>query len=69
MREHPNENTGRMLTLIAKILQSLANLVQFEGKEAHMEACNSFIDSKITNMKAFLDQISVRKNFELRMAF
>ncbi|KAJ3078698.1 Ras GTPase-activating protein nGAP, partial [Quaeritorhiza haematococci] len=60
--EHPDSNTARTLTLIAKIIQNLANLSEFEGKEAYMTVCNSFISSQLPNMKQFIDQISTARN-------
>ena len=48
----------RKLTLIAKTLQNLGNLVEFGQKEAYMEPMNVFINSKVGQMKRFLDEIS-----------
>lgn len=57
--ELPSPVTARNLTLIAKILQNLANLVEFGGaKEPYMVEFNPFIRSNIEAMKFFLQKIS-----------
>ncbi|KAJ3188980.1 hypothetical protein HK101_009062 [Irineochytrium annulatum] len=56
--EMPNSTSARTLTLIAKILQNLANLTEFGLKEPYMVQCNVFIQEQILNMKAFIDRIS-----------
>lgn len=45
---------SRDLTLIAKVLQNLANLVLFGKKEPYMEVCNEWLQAKQPEMKAFL---------------
>ncbi|KAI9205872.1 Rho GTPase activation protein [Polychytrium aggregatum] len=59
MSEHPDPITSRTLTLIAKIIQNLANLSEFEGKEPHMGCFNPFIVEHIQSMKAFINTLSV----------
>ncbi|KAJ3268157.1 hypothetical protein HDV01_003370 [Terramyces sp. JEL0728] len=54
--------SSRKLLLIAKTLQNLSNLVEFGQKEPFMEPMNTFISSKIGDMKKFIDQISVQDN-------
>ena len=49
----------RTLTLSAKVLQGLANLVEFGQKEAFMTPMNGFIAGRIEGMKRFIDEISV----------
>jgi len=56
--EHPDPTTARTLTLIAKILQNLANLSEFEKKEPHMAYCNSFINKHMHEMREFINNIS-----------
>lgn len=56
---HPEDHAKRTLTLIAKILQNLANLAPFGQKEPFMVDCNPFIDANIAVMKSFIDNISV----------
>ncbi|KAJ3035318.1 Ras GTPase-activating protein 2, partial [Rhizophlyctis rosea] len=48
----------RTLTLSAKVLQGLANLVEFGQKEAFMTPMNGFIAGRIEGMKRFIDEIS-----------
>ncbi|KAJ3188942.1 Ras GTPase-activating protein 1 [Gaertneriomyces sp. JEL0708] len=58
MSDHPDAVTARTLTLIAKILQNLANLSEFEGKEPHMAPCNQWIHMNLEPMRAFINRIS-----------
>ena len=48
----------RKLLLIAKTLQNLSNFVEFGQKEPFMEPMNSFIQSRMTAMKKYIDEIS-----------
>ncbi|ORX55529.1 hypothetical protein BCR36DRAFT_188243, partial [Piromyces finnis] len=57
--QHPDPTTARTLTLIAKILQNLANLTEFASKEPHMSESNNFIKNHINEMKCFIDAISI----------
>ena len=59
MKEHPDMKTSRILTLLAKTLQNLANLCEFEYKEAYMTDMNSFIKEKTPDFKSFIDTVSV----------
>jgi len=57
--EHPDDRTLRTLKLIAKILQTLANVVEdSKGKEAYMVDISDFITENIPLMKAFIEEIS-----------
>jgi hypothetical protein len=47
------------LTLIAKTLQNLANLVTFGQKEPFMADMNPFIEQRIPDMRRFLERASV----------
>ncbi|KAJ3016285.1 Ras GTPase-activating protein 1 [Thoreauomyces humboldtii] len=58
--EHPDSGTSRTFTLVAKILQNLANLSDFGSKEPYMSDCNGFITSNVGNMKVFIDGIATR---------
>jgi hypothetical protein len=55
--DHPPENVARDLTLIAKTIQNLANLVPFGQKEPYMEGVNAFITEYSPQMKVFLDTL------------
>ncbi|KAK3814447.1 MAG: Rho GTPase activation protein, partial [Benniella sp.] len=57
VREHPEARAHRTLTLIAKSLQGLANLVMFGIKESWMVPMNEFIDENTKSLKDFIDQI------------
>ncbi|KAG0223407.1 hypothetical protein BGW41_005597 [Actinomortierella wolfii] len=57
MREHPEAKAHRTLTLIAKSLQGLANLVMFGNKESWMVPMNEFIKENIQSLKDFIDRI------------
>ncbi|KAI9102621.1 hypothetical protein DFS34DRAFT_609914 [Phlyctochytrium arcticum] len=58
MPDYPDPLTSRTFTLIAKILQNLANLTDFGAKEPYMAECNGFIEANYEAMKAFIDNIS-----------
>ncbi|CAH8451714.1 unnamed protein product [Schistosoma turkestanicum] len=53
-----NNRISRNLTLIAKVLQNLANLTLFEDKEHHMKVLNPFVEQEIPTMYQFLRSIS-----------
>ena len=57
--EYPDERTNRKLTLVAKVVQSLANFTRFGVKEEYMYFMNNFVENQIPIMKRFLDRISV----------
>jgi Ras GTPase-activating protein 1 len=54
-----DEKTGRTLTLLAKTLQNLANLVEFGQKEPYMLPMNEMIQRKMPEMKQYLLDIAV----------
>ncbi|CAB4065495.1 Disabled homolog 2-interacting protein [Lepeophtheirus salmonis] len=56
--EYPGDRANRNLTLIAKILQTLANFTLYEGKENSLEFLNPFLEGESDSMKKFLNQIS-----------
>eukprot|EP01103_Thecamoeba_quadrilineata_P012386 TRINITY_DN3187_c0_g1_i1.p1 TRINITY_DN3187_c0_g1~~TRINITY_DN3187_c0_g1_i1.p1 ORF type:complete len:789 (-),score=103.91 TRINITY_DN3187_c0_g1_i1:70-2436(-) len=58
MDVHPKRKMARALTLLAKILQNLGNLVEFGAKEPYMADMNSFITSNIDQMKSFIDLLT-----------
>lgn len=59
LAEYPTEKSARNLTLVAKVLQTLANFTRFQGKESYMEFINDFVEREASSMKAFLSCISV----------
>jgi len=58
----PNEQTQRNLVLLAKVLQNLANEVQFGAKEPHMQRLNDFIVENQDDLHKFFDAISTKPN-------
>uniref|UniRef100_A0A8C4IXB1 RAS p21 protein activator (GTPase activating protein) 1a n=1 Tax=Dicentrarchus labrax TaxID=13489 RepID=A0A8C4IXB1_DICLA len=50
-------SAGRTLTLVAKSVQNLANLVEFGAKEPYMEGVNPFIKNNKHRMIMFLDEL------------
>eukprot|EP00002_Diphylleia_rotans_P027163 TRINITY_DN5435_c0_g1_i4.p1 TRINITY_DN5435_c0_g1~~TRINITY_DN5435_c0_g1_i4.p1 ORF type:complete len:582 (-),score=134.45 TRINITY_DN5435_c0_g1_i4:72-1817(-) len=51
-------HSRRALTLVAKILQNIANGVHFGEKEAYMVALNPLIEAYIPQIHAYLEQIA-----------
>ncbi|KAG0313980.1 hypothetical protein BGZ99_008442 [Dissophora globulifera] len=68
VREHPEPRAHRTLTLIAKSLQGLANLVTFGTKEAWMVPMNEFIVENTRGLKEFIDQICLAENTSSEIA-
>ncbi|KAM6219426.1 RAS protein activator like-3 isoform 2-T2 [Rhynchocyon petersi] len=56
--EHPAPGPARTLTLIAKVIQNLANHAPFGEKEAYMGFMNSFLEDRGPAMQHFLDQVA-----------
>ncbi|KAM5188796.1 RAS protein activator like-3 isoform 2-T2 [Callospermophilus lateralis] len=57
--EHPAPGPARTLTLIAKVIQNLANRAPFGEKEAYMGFMNSFLEDHGPAMQHFLDQVAM----------
>uniref|UniRef100_A0A452T2R0 RAS protein activator like-3 n=1 Tax=Ursus maritimus TaxID=29073 RepID=A0A452T2R0_URSMA len=57
--EHPAPGPARALTLIAKVIQNLANSAPFGEKEAYMGFMNSFLEDHGPAMQRFLDQVAM----------
>ncbi|XP_010832303.1 PREDICTED: RAS protein activator like-3 [Bison bison bison] len=56
--EHPAPGPARTLTLIAKVIQNLANRAPFGEKEAYMSFMNTFLEDHGPAMQHFLDQVA-----------
>jgi len=55
-----NEKERRLLILVSKVLQNLANGVDFGNKEPYMRDLNSFIHETVPQVHKFFDQLVVR---------
>ncbi|XP_070541978.1 ras GTPase-activating protein 1-like isoform X2 [Ptychodera flava] len=53
-----SDTAARTLTIVAKAIQNLANLVEFGAKEPYMEALNPFIVLNKGRMIRFLEELS-----------
>ena len=57
MPDHPTEEIARTLTLVAKVVQNLANMSEFGAKEPYMTPLNAFLQDQRPRMELFLDTL------------
>ncbi|MCJ1382746.1 hypothetical protein MMC17_005859 [Xylographa soralifera] len=57
LKDHPRPRAQRTLTLIAKALQTLANMTAFGSKEPWMEPMNTFLTTHRQEFKVFVDAV------------
>ncbi|XP_044135009.1 RAS protein activator like-3-like [Bufo gargarizans] len=56
--EHPHPLAARALTLVAKVLQNLANFTRFGEKEDYMSFMNGFLEQHWDEMSLFLQTVT-----------
>ncbi|XP_063997717.1 RAS protein activator like-3 [Pogoniulus pusillus] len=57
-QQYPSEGTARTLTLVAKVIQNLANFTTFGEKEAYMSFMNDFLAHNWAPMGHFLQAVA-----------
>ncbi|AMD22918.1 HHR149Wp [Eremothecium sinecaudum] len=61
VKEHPNEQQRRVLTLISKVVMNLSTLTTFGSKEPWMNSMNEFIEKHREELLAYADKVTQRK--------
>ena len=61
--EVPSPIAEATMKMVTKVVQNLANLVEFRLKEPHMMGLNNFIKGNMERMRHFVDSASVRTHF------
>jgi len=57
-------NTERTFTLVATLLQKIANLQTFEPHEAHFDALNDILIAEHVNLKKFIDELCTTEKLD-----
>ncbi|KAJ6437183.1 GTPase activating protein (BUD2/CLA2) [Purpureocillium lavendulum] len=57
LRDHPRQRAQRTLTLIAKVLQKMANMSTFGKREEWMEPMNKFLTTQRPVFREYIDQV------------
>ncbi|KCV70752.1 hypothetical protein H696_03103 [Fonticula alba] len=60
--DHPADRPRRTLMLVAKTIQTMANIGSFDVKEAYMQPLNSFLQDNTHGMMDFIDYVSKLDN-------
>lgn len=58
--EVPSPTAEATMKMVTKVVQNLANLVEFKVKEPHMMGLNHFIKSNMEKMRSFVNSAAVR---------
>jgi hypothetical protein len=60
-KDNPDEQTSRTFTLLAKCLQTLANMAEFTAKEPYMIEMNATILNQRECIKRYINDVAVTK--------
>jgi len=62
--DYSTGNTERTFTLVATLLQKVANLQTFDPHEAHFDAMNDILLAEQVNLKKFIDDICTSEKYD-----